>query len=166
MSKNQKIKNPKSKKNNLIKMSKFISIFLFFLLTNFVILEKTCNHSCIETYRRGGFDYIVNGTKLGCACSMSCCASDEHDCDILCLQEGNLPMIYDYECGLVANKSCSGNWSSTCCSMQGKCGNGLEYCGIGCQPRYGKNCYNCKNIPVYDFNRQRLLYFKKICVAN
>lgn len=127
-----------------------IVLFLFYLPIVYphIPLRLNCNDACIKLYNHGGIKYTINGTSVGCKCNTNCCAGNGIDCDILCLDNGYVPIIYDYRCGSVINKTCSGNWSRDCCSSNGYCGKSETYCGKGCQNRYsGRRCLKTNGVP-------------------
>ncbi|KAK2022598.1 chitin binding protein, partial [Colletotrichum zoysiae] len=49
----------------------------------------------------------------------------------------SLPVSFDATCGAAAGKTCQGSTFGNCCSVNGWCGSTSDYCGTGCQSKYG-----------------------------
>ncbi|KAK2064201.1 glycoside hydrolase/deacetylase [Colletotrichum caudatum] len=49
----------------------------------------------------------------------------------------SLPVSLDATCGAAAGKTCQGSTFGNCCSVNGWCGSTSDYCGTGCQSKYG-----------------------------
>ncbi|KAK5671937.1 hypothetical protein QVD99_001762 [Batrachochytrium dendrobatidis] len=99
--------------------------------------------------RQCGPDIGVKCAGSSCCSKDGRCGNDEHHCHANCMEgygvcwdysvpfslESGFPNTMDGQCGKEFGTKCSSN---DCCSKDGECGFGEDYCEAGCQKGYGR----------------------------